>query len=52
MHDLKIPDQLTGGAAQRNDRVCVGIAALPLAAVIVGAGTAGGYENQVAGDID
>src|SRR5918998_4130813 len=48
---LIVPDQLAAGSAERNDGVSVGIASKPLAAVVVRAGAAGGYEDQVSSGI-
>src|SRR5262249_52659925 len=52
VHDLKLPHQLATRSAKRNDRVSIGIAAQPLAAVVVRAGAASGYEHAVPSDID
>src|SRR5215216_2520630 len=51
VHDLIIPDQLAAGSAECNDGVSVGIASQPLAAVVVRAGAAGGYEDKVSSGI-
>src|SRR5262249_5788109 len=52
MHDLEMPDDLTRGGPERDDRVGVHVCAEPLATVVVGARTAGGNEEEAACVID